>query len=155
MKVTIRGGDELIASFNAFPKKMEGALTDAIEKSAKIVKQKARRTAGSPPIVNTGELARGVDYKMTSKLSARVGADARYSEWVEKGRKPGKMPPVAPIERWAKTKLGQSGLGFVIARKIGRKGTKAQPFFFPAVDDSLSEIKSIFESAVSKVVEAI
>lgn len=155
MKITIRGADKVIASFQASPKVLEGAVSEAIETSAKLIKQRARRKAGSPPIVNTGELARGIDYRMTGRLSARVGADATYSPFVEYGRKPGRMPPVAPIERWAETKLGASGLGFIIARKIARRGTRAQPFFFPSVDDSIAEIGRIFSTAVDKFMKKL
>lgn len=155
MKVSIKGHQKLIASFESSPKMLADHLSAAIEKGAKLVKQRARRTAGSPPIVNTGELSRGVDYRMISRLTARVGADARYSPFVENGRRPGNMPPVAAIERWAQTKIGQSGLGFVIARSISRKGTKAQPFFYPAVDESINDIKSIVDKEIDGFVRSI
>lgn len=151
----MRGEDKIIASFAAAPQVLASIATDAIETSAKLVKQRSRRIAGSPPIVNTGELARGIDFQMQSRLSARVGADTKYSPFVEFGRGAGRMPPVAPIERWARTKLGKSGLGFAIARKIGRRGTKAQPFFAPAIEQSIDDIKRIFERAVEKFVSQL
>lgn len=155
MTITIRGSDEVSRSFKLSSKMLGDALHDTIETASKLIKQRARRKAGSPPIVNTGELARGIDYRMIGRGQARVGADTKYSQWVEYGRKPGKRPPVAPIERWAKTKLGQSGLGFVIARKIGRKGTKAQPYFFPAVDDSIDDLERIFNSAIDQALRKL
>jgi len=53
----------------------------------------------------------------------------QYSEQLVYGRRPGAMPPIAPIERWAQVKLGLSGAearsaAFAIAKKIAREGTE-------------------------------
>ena len=44
---------------------------------------------------------------------------------LEKGRKPGRMPPVEALRLWCQRKLGNAKLAFVVARAIGKKGTKA------------------------------
>ena len=70
-----------------------------------------------------------------------------YWQYVEEGRKPGKMPPIKNIYEWIRykrpmqDKIQQSpdkiaatkSLAYVIARKIGQKGTKAQPFVTPSL----------------------
>ena len=48
--------------------------------------------------------------------------------FLEFGRKPGQMPPIAPIKGWVERKLGVSsdeseGVAFAIAKKIAKKGT--------------------------------
>lgn len=43
---------------------------------------------------------------------------------LEYGRKPGKMPPVEALERWAEDRLGDANLAYLVARSIARKGTK-------------------------------
>lgn len=134
---------------------LEKPLGEALEQSAKVVQQNSRRIAGSPPIVNTGELARGIDVKKQSRLSYRVGADAKYSPFVEHGRSAGRMPPVAAIERWASTKLGAPGAGFAIARKIAQRGTKAQPFFEPGIQNSMSAIRHLFDGAIDAFIRAL
>jgi hypothetical protein len=49
---------------------------------------------------------------------------------VEGGRKPGKMPPRGPIELWVARKLGgDARVAFLVARAIGRRGTKGQFMF--------------------------
>lgn len=72
-----------------------------------------------------------------------------YWQFVENGRRAGKMPPLKPIyeyiqnKRELQTKIAQSknriaatkSLAYVIARKIGREGTKAQPFVAPTITD--------------------
>lgn len=52
----------------------------------------------------------------------------QYTEQLVYGRKPGAMPPIAPLERWAQAKLGLSGTqaksaAFAIAKKIAKEGT--------------------------------
>lgn len=52
-----------------------------------------------------------------------------YAPAVEYGRRPGKRPPVGPIELWVNRRLGIGGkegrqVAYLIARAIGRRGTK-------------------------------
>lgn len=52
----------------------------------------------------------------------------KYTEQLVYGRKPGKRPPIAPIEQWVNQKLGYSGsqargMAFAIATKIAKEGT--------------------------------
>lgn len=55
------------------------------------------------------------------------GAASAYALYIHEGigpavGKPAFMPPVAPFAQWAKRKLGDESLGFVIARAVGQKG---------------------------------
>ncbi len=68
------------------------------------------------------------------KVEAVVGTPSPYGAVVEMGRRPGKMPPVAPLALWAERKLGVApddarNVAFLIARKIAKKGT-AGAFMF-------------------------
>lgn len=56
---------------------------------------------------------------------------ADYWLWVEKGRGPGKQPPLEKIEGWVEstgiaTNISVRSLAFLIARKIGREGTEGK-----------------------------
>lgn len=51
-----------------------------------------------------------------------------YSQQLALGRKPGKRPPIAPIEKWVNVKFGITGaqarsMAFAIATKIAKEGT--------------------------------
>lgn len=86
---------------------------------------------------NTGRLGNSITIQKTRFGARRVATDTGYGLYVEFGRPPGKWPPRNRLERWAKRKLGLSGkeaknAAFLIARKIGKEGTKAQPFLRPA-----------------------
>ena len=51
-----------------------------------------------------------------------------YSEQLAKGREPGRMPPVAALEKWVQAKFGMSGsqatgMAWAVAKKIQKSGT--------------------------------
>ena len=51
-----------------------------------------------------------------------------YSQQLALGRKPGKRPPVAPLQKWAMAKFGVGskealGMAYAIAKKIEKEGT--------------------------------
>ncbi len=78
-----------------------------------------------------------------------------YAEYVEYGRRAGKFPPVRHLAQWAKKKLRLSGkradsAGFLIARKIARKGTRPQPFFRPSYEAHRQELIDIVTDAVGR-----
>lgn len=79
-----------------------------------------------------------------------------YANWVEYGRKAGKQPPLQSIIRYIQEKkaIQQSpfirtaknrkqatkSLAYIIARKIGRTGTRKQPFIIPALKKVTTQI---------------
>lgn len=74
----------------------------------------------------TGEWRENVEVK-TGDNRGEIWA-RKYSEQLALGRKPGKLPPIAPIERWVNAKLGISGtqgrsVAFAVANKIAQEGT--------------------------------
>ena len=155
--IQIQGLDEVNKGLDRMSEAVIDELQEAIRKSGEMFKQKARRIAGSPPIVFRGELARSIQNRV-GKLRAEIrafGSAEVYSDVIEYGRRPGKMPPVHRLEHWARIKLGQEGLGFVIARKIARKGTKAQPYIRPAFEDGLNDVQHFLNEAASNVVKAL
>lgn len=151
MSITVRveGLDDLKNNLNKAGETLKKNLGDAMQKSTEIIKLKARRKAGSPPIVFKGELARSIQAK-SSPFKGVVGAEAKHAPFIEFGTKP-HFPPIAPLERWARLKLGKPGIGFAIAKKISERGTKAQPYFQPAVDESINDIARFFEQSIDKV----
>ena len=81
-----------------------------------------------------------------------------YAEYVENGRKEGKMPPPKILTAWVWKKLRilkekqAASVAFVIARKIAKKGTKAQPFFGPAVASQQKIIYNEIKTALKKII---
>lgn len=150
----IRGLDELISDFKKAGVNYEPLLAQAMVKSTERIKRDTQNNLRDKGISNTGTLRRSVQVREASARRGVVGIGERYGAYVEFGTRP-HFPPVAPIERWAKTKLGQEGLGFVIARKIARRGTKAQPYVEPAFRDNAKYILDQFAFAINTLINMV
>lgn len=86
---------------------------------------------------------------------------ADYWQHLEKGRGPGKFPPVDKIKEWIEVKPinptplsngktpSVEQLSFLISRKIANEGTEAQPFFEPAKEQTIRE----FEDKINQAIE--
>jgi len=107
------------------------------------------------PVGDSGALRASIRGDVVSNDEAVVtstGAGSEYAYYVEEGRPPGKMPPSSELVNWVRrSKKGRSLWGsmkrrnpkitaeqvaFVLARKIGAKGTKGQHFFQKGFEDS-------------------
>lgn len=152
--IKLEGFDELASQLSNSSSIISKNFTTALQNSTDIVRDRARRKVGSSPTVYQGTLAKSISTRVT-KLTGIVSTDQVYAKSIEYGRKPGKRPPSDPIEKWARLKLGKSGMGFVIAKKIGQRGTKAQPFFEPALKDSIGDIERYFSNSLDKAIKAI
>lgn len=81
----------------------------------------------------TGKLFNSIDFKLTVKEGEIDLSFVALDYWIniEEGRKPNsKMPRVDEIRKWMITRgiPDKPGVAFVIARSIGKKGIKPNPF---------------------------
>lgn len=86
---------------------------------------------------------------------------ADYWQYLERGRGPGKFPPVDKIKEWIEVKPinptplsngktpSVEQLSFLIGRKIANEGTEAHPFFEPAKEQTIRE----FEDKINQAIE--
>lgn len=122
-------------------------VKDDVRRAVAIAANDIRNEAIDRVPVNTGELRASIGIEYTNAgLGAVIGTNAPHSKWIEKGRGPG-FPPLAPILYWVQRKLGirdktAKSVAFLIARKIGRVGFKAQPFLGPAYDRAIPRFLS-------------
>ena len=79
-----------------------------------------------------------------------------YWQYVEEGRRAGKMPPIKNIYEWIQTKKSvqtlisrskdkrkaTQSLAYVIAQKIAKHGTRAQPFIRQNVNEKALQVLS-------------
>ncbi|MEK9722018.1 MAG: hypothetical protein VW405_00860 [Rhodospirillaceae bacterium] len=106
--------------------------------------------------VNTG-VSRGsvfgdVHGRSIADLRGIVASPLEHMTVLEYGRRPGQtMPPVRAIQLWARRKLGDGsrGTAFIIARAIGRKGTRAHHMFRDAADKGHGVISRIWARHLS------
>lgn len=113
-----------------------------------------------------GQLYRTLSYSVSTGTGGWVISISleNYWKYIESGRRPGKMPPLDVIEKWINVKQilprpitlksGKSvvptipQLSFLIARKIGRDGIPARPFFKQSFEEAKREFLRIIEEAV-------
>lgn len=84
--------------------------------------------------VTFGIARASINGRFISPFNGVVGSSANYIEWVERGRRPGKFPPIDAITLWVRRKLKVDpkllkSVGFLVARKIAKKGTKGAFMF--------------------------
>lgn len=78
-----------------------------------------------------------------------------YALTMEKGRRPGKFPPLAPIRRWCHLVLGNADLAFLVARKIAREGIQGRYFFWRAWKKNQEWVSRQFELARDRIVQRL
>ena len=103
---------------------------------------------------DTGRLQNSITHRISGgggNLTGEVGPSVKYGLYVERGRRPGKPPPVAAVAGWAR-RHGVSP--FLVARAIGRKGVRPAPFLLPAYEKNRARILDLFAQIGVKVVEA-
>lgn len=151
--VRIEGLDGLIQDFKRAGLNYKPIIQQAMDKGTRLVRDRIRSTIVDKGITFQGSLGRSTSVVEATADRGVVGVGEKYGVVVEMGRRPGKFPPVAPIERWAALKLGTPGVGFLIARKIARQGTKAQPFVEPAFRETTPKVLQYFADATGVLVQ--
>lgn len=153
-KLRIEGLKDFKRDIEKAAREVDPLLKKAMVKSTALVKGTAKGIVIDKKIQNTGSLRRSIHDRivMTGRLKGIVNVGERYGLFVEVGTRP-HWPPVAPLEKWARLKLGKKGIGYLIARKISRQGTKAQPFLMPALKRNLGKIEGIFDGVMKRIVK--
>lgn len=142
-------------------KRADKNLMPVLRKAMVASTAKIKRDAKENVPVFQANLKRSIFDRVTSSLTSSikgivgVGTGAKYGPFVEFGRRPGKRPPIDPIKKWARIKLGNEGAAFAIASKIASKGTKAQPFMLPALKDNVRFIENNFKEAADTIIKIL
>jgi len=89
-----------------------------------------------------GELRQSIQPKWTpEKLTIYA---VHYARYVNDGTMP-HFPPIEALKKWARVKFGDENAAYAIQKKIGKYGTKPQPF----IDETLEqELVSMFSEAL-------
>jgi hypothetical protein len=109
----------------------------------------------------TGNLIKSLDFKIIKDIDGlflQILA-APYFKNVDEGRRPGKMPPTKPIQKWAdrrgiriKNTTSQQ-TAFVIARSIGKKGIKPLNITNKLIDNIMKNKDTIIKAGVVKDIQ--
>ena len=139
------------------PGRVVTAVEAALSRGAMELARAARDKA--PKAFST--LTNSIKADKAGPLHYIVAPHVMYAPFVEHGRPPGKQPGTANgLMEWVRQKTGLQGTAlnsrtFVIARAIGRRGIKAQPYMWPAIEAHRDRIvERVRESAQRAAQEA-
>lgn len=111
----------------ALAKLMPGTVHEGMHAGGSRILRFLREQTALRRIMDQGTFANGWSMEFHGKHELEIANWAPHALFVERGRAPGKPPPVAPLMEWAGRKLGRPELGYAIAKSIGKKGIKPRP----------------------------
>ena len=143
--IYVEGLDELLRKMDNLPAEVQRKCFKAMQSASLDIIADAKTNLRVNGSVVTGNLRASGKVQKVDDKTLDVGffssdvEDKGYARYVEFGRKPGKMPPPDILEAWAYKKFRLShkearSRAWALARSIAKKGTKARPFFEPAVE---------------------
>ena len=102
-----------------------------------------------------GDFGRTAHFTMdtSSKSPAVILHTPVYTHFLLYGRKPGKMPPLAPIESWMEEK-GLTGSSFAIRKHIADFGTTGNDFLTPVLGQAKENIVKKIQTVISNTISS-
>lgn len=113
--------------------------------------------------VNVGNLRSSISSEMRRTArgyQGKVTSPLLYVSPVEFGRRPGKPPPTSAIKLWVIRKLGVSSaeadsVAFMVARSIGKRGTKGAFMFEKGYKARLSSVLRLWDNLADRIARKI
>ena len=85
-------------------------------------------------------------------ITGRVGSNVVYAPVVEFGRSAGAaMPPPGALLDWMRRKGIDAEAAFAVARAIGRRGTRPQPYLKPALEKNRADITREMTAVLQRI----
>lgn len=152
--MSFAGLDALQRGFAQAPEMTKRELLAAMTQGTLLVEREVKD--GMPRV--TGMTAASVAsdaFATPMGVIGTVGSSQPSATFLELGTKP-HMPPVEALIPWVKAVLGVEpkrarSVAFLVARKIARKGTKAQRNFEKAIVATEGQVLRMFEDAAGRV----
>ena len=153
IRVTIKGADETVRLLQRLPQRLGLALVKAMRDSAILIQSLAKINAPVFRGLLRASILQRVEFE-GNKIVGHVGSALTYAPVVEFGRQAGWFPNVSELRTWARRKLGDARLAFVVGRAIQRRGFKAQPYLTPAFESAGPRVQMIFDARINEAVQA-
>lgn len=157
----VEGFDELLGQIEDLENghgEMGAIIVDAMMQALSILEQEI--TTRTP--VNFGHLRGSIYTEMNGtpvSLEGKAATNILYGWPVERGRQPGKMPPVDAIELWVVRKgLAKAGTpeaksaAYLIARAIGRRGTEGAAMFYKGMQAATPRVDQVWGEMMDRIV---
>lgn len=149
LRQEIRGLRELQIEAERIVRELHGdEMLNGMRRATLIVQTDAKRLAP----VDTGRLRSSItpDVRVEGKrVIGVVGSNVLYAPYLETGTRP-HWPPEAALETWARR---HGTTAYVVARAIGRRGTKARPYLQPAFEQNKARIQEIIGETVGGIIK--
>lgn len=159
MSLEVTGIDDLRRKLDAVATAVRRAARREVRAAALRIQAGARRRLHEGGTTDTGRLANSIaTEEEASGLDYRVGTNLEYATAIEYGLPPGTRPDVESLTGWVRRKLGVKDrqearrVAFLIARKIQRHGTDAQPYLHPAAEAERPAFRERFNRAVAEAI---
>jgi hypothetical protein len=152
IRVTIKGSEEIIKSLKNLPQRIQAALFKAMQESTILIQSLAKINAPVYRGLLRVSIAQSVRQE-GNRIVGEIGSALPYADVVESGRDTGWFPPVSELKAWARRKLGDERLGFVIGRAIKRRGFKARPYLLPAIEAAGPRVQMIFSTRLAEAIQ--
>lgn len=145
-------------------------IKGALETGLRLIAARLSENMTSRGSVASGELNESIGVTVPQSRGGTWSAGILmndYWEFVDQGRKPGKMPPIASILEWLKHPTVQDSftfgrgnisdqtalpsIAYNIAKKIGREGTRGTNFATDVFDsDLVDDIGGLVQNAIAE-----
>lgn len=146
--IYVEGLDELLRKMDNLPAEVQRKCFKAMQSASLDIIADAKGNLRVNGSVVTGNLRASGKVQKVDDKTLDVGffssdSDKGYARYVEFGRKPDELPPLDiladDLEPWAYKKFRLShkearSMAWAVAHSISKKGTKARPYFEPAVE---------------------
>lgn len=147
VNVELRGFDQFGRRLSRYPQQQQAEVQQTMTAGLLLIEATQRRLAPQDTRRLLGSITSEIQTTNRS-IIGRVGPTVRYGYWAEYGRRPGKRPPIAAIAGWAR----RHGISpFVVARAIGRRGTRryrgdprSPPYVAPSLTQNLPALQRMF-----------
>lgn len=157
LHMSLAGVDALARGFEQAPELTQRTLLATMTQATMLVEREAKDAMPKVTGMTAGSIASDA-FSTPVGVMGVVGSSQPSATFVELGTKPhwiGKENRVA-LEAWVRAKLGVSakdapGVAYLVARKIARKGTKAQHPLQKVATANEGQVLRMFEDAAGRV----
>lgn len=150
IRIVLKEKGGITKTLPQLPQRLRNAIVRAMRESAVLIQSYAKLYAPVFRGLLRVSIAQNVAEE-GNRITGEVGSGLAYASVIEEGRNPwpGAMPPPSgDLRAWARRKLGDERLAFVVARAIKRRGFRAQPYLRPALLGATPRIQTIFQSRI-------
>lgn len=158
--IETREWEALADKFDQIDEVVEREIRKAVRRAMAVIET---NVVGFTPIGATKNLSQswGIEVRsIPAGVRGELGSSLIYALPVEKGRRPGRMPPIDPIHLWVVRKgiappAEARQVAFLIARAIGRRGTKGAKMLQKGMKRSEPMIQRLFDDVARKIIESL